>query len=92
MEVAPGHVPYFVMQNALSCVMCTHAVGLPMYNAHPYSSLKNMGKKCALYTAKYGSQCPQTLGKGSLAMETGLAGIRWAPDLLTVLRLSYPSL
>ena len=25
----------------------------PMYNAHPYFSLKNLGKKCALYTAKY---------------------------------------
>ena len=28
---------------------------LPMYNAHPYFSLKNVGKKCALYTVKYGN-------------------------------------
>ena len=27
---------------------------LPMYNVHPYFSLKNLGKKCVLYTAKYG--------------------------------------
>ena len=26
-----------------------------MYNVHPYFSLKNLGKMCALYTAKYGS-------------------------------------
>ena len=26
---------------------------LPMYNVHPYFPLKNLGKKCALYTAKY---------------------------------------
>ena len=25
-----------------------------MYNARPYFSLKNVGKKCALYMAKYG--------------------------------------
>ena len=25
---------------------------LPMYNVHPYFSLKNLGKKCALYEAK----------------------------------------
>ena len=25
-----------------------------MYNVHPYFSLKNLGKKCALYMAKYG--------------------------------------
>ena len=28
---------------------------LPMYNAHSYFSLKIVGKKCALYMAKYGS-------------------------------------
>ena len=28
---------------------------LPMYNAHPYFSLKNLGKKCALYTANTGN-------------------------------------
>ena len=27
---------------------------LPIYNVHPYFSLKNLGKKCALYKAKYG--------------------------------------
>ena len=27
---------------------------LPVYNGHPYFSLKNLGKKCAFYTAKYG--------------------------------------
>ena len=26
---------------------------LPTYNAHPYSSLKTSGKKCALQVAKY---------------------------------------
>ena len=26
---------------------------LPMYNVHPYFSLKNLGKKSALYTVKY---------------------------------------
>ena len=26
---------------------------LPMYNVQPYFSLKNMGKKCALYAANY---------------------------------------
>ena len=30
---------------------------LPMYNAHPYFSLKNLAKNCTLYTAKYGSLC-----------------------------------
>ena len=28
---------------------------LPMYNVHPYSSLKILGKKYALYTANYGN-------------------------------------
>ena len=28
---------------------------LPMYDAHPYFSLKNLGKAYALYTAKYGT-------------------------------------
>ena len=28
---------------------------LPMYNVHPYFSLKNLGKNCTLYTAKYGT-------------------------------------
>ena len=27
---------------------------LPMYNAHPYFSRTNLGKRCALHTAKYG--------------------------------------
>ena len=27
---------------------------LPMYNVHPYFSLKNVGKKVCMYTAKYG--------------------------------------
>ena len=26
---------------------------LPMYNVHPYFSLKNLGKKCTLYKTKY---------------------------------------
>ena len=26
----------------------------PLYNAHPYFSIKNLGKKCALYMAKCG--------------------------------------
>ena len=30
---------------------------LPVYNAHPYFPLKNLGKKCILYMAKY-SICP----------------------------------
>ena len=31
---------------------------LPMYNVHPYFSLKNLGKKkCTLYMAKYGTYC-----------------------------------
>ena len=29
---------------------------LPVYNAHPYFSLKNLGNKCALYTAKYSNK------------------------------------
>ena len=29
-----------------------------MYNAHPYFSLKNLGRKCALYMAKYSTLCP----------------------------------
>ena len=28
---------------------------IPMYNVHPYFSLKNLGKKYALYMAKYGT-------------------------------------
>ena len=28
---------------------------LPMYNAHTYFSVKNLGKKYILYTAKYGT-------------------------------------
>ena len=27
---------------------------LPMYNAHPHFSFKNLGKNCTLYMAKYG--------------------------------------
>ena len=27
---------------------------LPIYNVHPHFPLKNLGKKCALYMAKYG--------------------------------------
>ena len=27
---------------------------LPMYNVHPYFSLNNLGKKCALHMGKYG--------------------------------------
>ena len=27
---------------------------LPMYDVHPYFSLKHLGKKCTLYLAKYG--------------------------------------
>ena len=30
---------------------------LPMYNAHPYFSNKNLSKKCALYMAKYSNFC-----------------------------------
>ena len=26
---------------------------LPVYNSHPYFSLKNLGKNSTLYTAKY---------------------------------------
>ena len=26
-----------------------------MYNVHPYFSLKTLGKRCTLYTAKYGT-------------------------------------
>ena len=29
---------------------------LPMYNAHPYFSLKNRGNKCTLYMAKYSNK------------------------------------
>ena len=29
---------------------------LPIYNMRPYFSLKNLGEKCALYTAKYGAK------------------------------------
>ena len=29
-------------------------LALSMYNAHPYFPFKNLGKKCTLYTAKYG--------------------------------------
>ena len=29
---------------------------LPMYNAHPYFSLKNLGKRYSLYMTKYSSQ------------------------------------
>ena len=31
-----------------------HVIIIPMYNVQPYFSLKHLGKKCALYTAKYG--------------------------------------
>ena len=30
-------------------------LALPMYHAHPYFSLKNLGKKCSFYMAKYGT-------------------------------------
>ena len=57
----------FVLSTCISpCIMCTHAFvriiqGIiihtvcnhyNMYNVHPYSSLKYLGKKCALYMAK----------------------------------------
>ena len=35
-----------------SRVTCTHALGLPMYNAHPYFSLKNVGKKVCIIHGK----------------------------------------
>ena len=31
---------------------------IPRYNANPYFSLKNLGKRCALYMAKYGNFKP----------------------------------
>ena len=39
----------------LPCRMHTNVLVLPMYIVHPYFSLKNLGKKCAWYTAKYSS-------------------------------------
>ena len=33
---------------------------LPMYNVHPYFSLKNLSKKCSLYMTIYGNPHPET--------------------------------
>ena len=59
---------YFAVHDAHPCIMHTYVLwelymGLPypqactmsMHNAHPYFVLKNMGKKCTLYKAKYGT-------------------------------------
>ena len=35
-----------------------HVVIIPMYNMHPYVTLKNLSKKCTLYMAKYGNFIP----------------------------------
>ena len=43
---------------------------LPMYNEHPYFSLKNLGKKCTLYMAKYGHQ----LFKGPICKYSPILG------------------
>ena len=37
---------------------------LPMYNEHPHFSLRNLGKKCTLYMAKYSKS--KMLGKFAL--------------------------
>lgn len=52
------------MYNAHPQFLCTlyirllhprYVVIMPMYDAHPYFSLRHLGKKCALNTAKYGN-------------------------------------
>ena len=51
---------------------------LPMYNVHTYFSLKNLGKKCTLYTAKYGTYLPrrrQTPGPWPSAPSTTAASL-----------------
>ena len=61
-----SEVPYFTLYNALPCIMRTHILctlhmGLldpwyvtitPMYNMHPYFSLKNLGKKVCIIHGK----------------------------------------
>ena len=37
----------------------------PMYNAHPYFSLKNRGNKCTLYMAKYSNKIEKLKQSGS---------------------------
>ena len=46
--------------NVLLCILCTHLsvhiihrTIIPAYNVHPHSSVKNLGKKCTPYMAKY---------------------------------------
>ena len=39
-----------IMYCILLCLMCTHVLAQPMYNAHIYFSLKNLGKKSVHFT------------------------------------------
>ena len=38
-----------------------HVIIMPMYNAHPCFSFKNLGKKFALHTVKCGKQVEQQI-------------------------------
>lgn len=47
---------YFTVHNVPPSVLPTRVSALiPLYNVHPYFSLRNLGKKCAQYKAKYGT-------------------------------------
>ena len=63
-DSAAGYLLYFAMYNALPCIMCTHILCvlhtellhlcfvtiIAMSNAHPYFSLKNLGKSAHLHS------------------------------------------
>ena len=58
-------LPCIMCSHAFVCIiheiimpMVVHSYGMtiiPMYNEHPYVSLQNLTKQCALYTAKCGN-------------------------------------
>ena len=55
---------YTVLFNQL--IYPWYVIIVPVYNAHPYFSLKNLGKKCALYTTKYSESDSHSIKKKSL--------------------------
>ena len=52
--VAAFYAAFISIHKRIKSIYIDTELVLPMYNAYPYFSLKNLGKK-ALYTAKYGS-------------------------------------
>ena len=53
-----------------------HVIIIPMYNVHPFFSLKNLGKRCALYMAKYSTSEVKKGNKSEEVYSFGLQ-LKW---------------